>query len=96
MCRPDTLWGVFERIDHIGVAVEDLDAALALYGDALEMPVAHREAVRARRRDALQLLGLAAEDLDLRAGLAHGLHERLRVEPAPRLRIGREGDAHSA
>ena len=30
------------------------------------------------------------------AVLAHGLRERLRVEPAPRLRIGREGDAHGA
>jgi methylmalonyl-CoA epimerase len=32
-------------IDHIGVAVEDLDAALKLYRDQLRMPVVHREAV---------------------------------------------------
>ena len=33
------------RIDHIGVAVEDLDAALPLYRDALGMPLVHRETV---------------------------------------------------
>ena len=32
-------------IDHIGVAVEDLDGALALYRDSLGMPLAHREIV---------------------------------------------------
>ena len=32
-------------IDHIGVAVEDIDAALALYRDALGMPLVHRETV---------------------------------------------------
>jgi methylmalonyl-CoA epimerase len=38
---------MFARVDHIGVAVDDLDAALALYGDALQMPVAHRRGRRA-------------------------------------------------
>ena len=33
------------RIDHVGVAVEDLDAAIALYQDKLGMPLAHRETV---------------------------------------------------
>ena len=32
-------------IDHIGVAVEDIDATLALYRDALGMPLVHRETV---------------------------------------------------
>jgi methylmalonyl-CoA epimerase len=36
---------MLSTIDHIGVAVEDLDAALALYRDALAMPVVHRETV---------------------------------------------------
>jgi methylmalonyl-CoA/ethylmalonyl-CoA epimerase len=36
---------VFGRIDHIGVAVEDLDEALTLYRDRLGMPVHHREKV---------------------------------------------------
>jgi methylmalonyl-CoA/ethylmalonyl-CoA epimerase len=36
---------VFGRIDHVGVAVEDLDAALALYERSFEMSLAHRETV---------------------------------------------------
>jgi methylmalonyl-CoA/ethylmalonyl-CoA epimerase len=34
---------VFTRIDHVGVAVEQIDPALALYRDALQMRLAHRE-----------------------------------------------------
>ena len=30
-------------VDHIGVAVEDLEAALVLYRDTLGMPLVHRE-----------------------------------------------------
>ncbi len=33
---------MFARIDHIGVAVEDLDAALELYGGSFAMVTAHR------------------------------------------------------
>ena len=36
---------MLDRIDHVGVAVEDLDAALKLYEDALGMPMVHRETV---------------------------------------------------
>jgi methylmalonyl-CoA/ethylmalonyl-CoA epimerase len=36
---------VFDRIDHIGVAVDDLDAAIALYRDRLGMREQHRETV---------------------------------------------------
>jgi methylmalonyl-CoA/ethylmalonyl-CoA epimerase len=36
---------VFGLIDHVGVAVEDLDSALALYQGIFGMPVAHRETV---------------------------------------------------
>jgi methylmalonyl-CoA epimerase len=36
---------VFGRIDHIGVAVEDLDAAVELYRDRLGMREQHRETV---------------------------------------------------
>jgi methylmalonyl-CoA epimerase len=32
-------------IDHVGVAVEDIDAALALYRDVLAMPLVHRETI---------------------------------------------------
>src|SRR5947209_20242124 len=36
---------VLRSIDHSGVAVEDLDAALTLYRDSLAMPLVHRETV---------------------------------------------------
>lgn len=36
---------MFTRIDHIGVAVEDIDAALTLWREHLQMRVAHREVV---------------------------------------------------
>ena len=36
---------MFGRIDHIGVAVEDLDAALVLYGRDYGMALVHRELV---------------------------------------------------
>lgn len=38
---------MFSRMDHIGVAVEDLDAAIALYAGPFGMPEAHRETVEA-------------------------------------------------
>jgi methylmalonyl-CoA epimerase len=34
---------MFAQVDHIGVAVEDLDAAVALYRDTFGMPLVHRE-----------------------------------------------------
>ena len=36
---------MFTAVDHVGVAVDDLEAALALYRDALGMPLVHRETV---------------------------------------------------
>jgi methylmalonyl-CoA epimerase len=36
---------VLTTIDHVGVAVEDIDAALALYRDSLKLPLVHRETV---------------------------------------------------
>jgi methylmalonyl-CoA epimerase len=36
---------VFNRIDHIGIAVEDLDASLALYERDYDMTLVHREIV---------------------------------------------------
>jgi methylmalonyl-CoA/ethylmalonyl-CoA epimerase len=38
---------VFGRIDHIGVAVEDLDEAVSLYGERFGMREQHRETVEA-------------------------------------------------
>ncbi|HEV2076146.1 MAG TPA: methylmalonyl-CoA epimerase [Thermoleophilaceae bacterium] len=36
---------MFDRIDHVGVAVEDLESALGLYRDRLGMREQHREVV---------------------------------------------------
>lgn len=46
---------MFGRIDHIGVAVEEIDAALALYGDSFEMELAHRETVESQGVEAVLL-----------------------------------------
>jgi methylmalonyl-CoA epimerase len=46
---------VFGRIDHIGVAVEDVDAAIALYRDSFEMELAHRETVEEQGVEAVLL-----------------------------------------
>ena len=46
---------MFERIDHIGVAVEDLDAGLELYGKSFEMELAHRETVESQGVEAVLL-----------------------------------------
>jgi methylmalonyl-CoA/ethylmalonyl-CoA epimerase len=46
---------VLERIDHIGVATDDLDGAIALYEGSLGMPVAHRETVESQGVEAVLL-----------------------------------------
>jgi methylmalonyl-CoA/ethylmalonyl-CoA epimerase len=46
---------VFGRIDHIGVAVEDLDGAVALYRDRPGMREQHRETVEEQGVDAVLL-----------------------------------------
>jgi methylmalonyl-CoA/ethylmalonyl-CoA epimerase len=46
---------VFRRIDHIGVAVEDLETAIALYGEGFEMELAHRETVESQGVEAVLL-----------------------------------------
>ena len=43
------------RIDHVGVAVENMDGALALYRDSLGMSLAHRETVEQQGVDAALL-----------------------------------------
>ncbi len=43
------------RIDHIGVAVEDLDAGIALYEDSFQMALAHREIVEEQGVEAVLL-----------------------------------------
>lgn len=46
---------MFGAIDHIGVAVEDIDAALNLYGEQFEMRVQHREVVESQGVEAVLL-----------------------------------------
>jgi methylmalonyl-CoA/ethylmalonyl-CoA epimerase len=55
---------VFERIDHIGVAVEDLDEAIRLYGERLGMPLQHRETVEEQGVEAV-LLGVGESHVEL-------------------------------
>jgi methylmalonyl-CoA/ethylmalonyl-CoA epimerase len=43
------------RIDHIGVAVEDLDAAIEVYRGTLDMPLVHREVVEQQGVEAVLL-----------------------------------------
>ena len=46
---------LFGRIDHVGVAVEDLDAAIELYRDGFEMAEQHRETVEEQGVEAVLL-----------------------------------------
>jgi methylmalonyl-CoA epimerase len=46
---------MFGRIDHIGVAVEDVEAAVELYVEAFEMSLAHRETVDSQGVEAVLL-----------------------------------------
>jgi methylmalonyl-CoA/ethylmalonyl-CoA epimerase len=60
---------VFSRIDHIGVAVEQLESALALYRDSFQLEVAHREVVRDQGVEAV-LLDVGENRVELLAPLA--------------------------
>src|SRR3954466_14684760 len=46
---------MFARIDHIGVAVEDLDAAIALYDGSLDLELVHRETMESQGVEAVLL-----------------------------------------
>jgi methylmalonyl-CoA/ethylmalonyl-CoA epimerase len=46
---------MFARIDHIGVAVEDIEAAIGLYEKSFEMELAHRETVESQGVEAVLL-----------------------------------------
>jgi len=39
------LLDMFDRVDHVGIAVRDLDAAIAFYTEAFGVQLAHRETV---------------------------------------------------
>jgi methylmalonyl-CoA/ethylmalonyl-CoA epimerase len=55
---------VFGRIDHIGVAVTDLDEAIELYGERLGMPLQHRETVQEQGVEAV-LMGVGESHVEL-------------------------------
>ena len=59
---------VFNRVDHIGVAVEDIDAALALYERDYAMTLVHREVVEAQGVEAV-LLDVGENHVELLAPL---------------------------
>lgn len=59
---------MFARIDHIGVAVEDLDAALELYGGSFSMATAHRVTVEEQGVEAV-LLDVGENHVELMAPL---------------------------
>jgi methylmalonyl-CoA/ethylmalonyl-CoA epimerase len=46
---------VFRRIDHIGVAVEEIEPSLAIYRDGFKLRVAHREVVSEQGVEAVLL-----------------------------------------
>lgn len=59
---------MFTRIDHIGVAVTDIDAALALYEQSYEMTLVHREVVAEQGVEAV-LLDVGENHVELLAPL---------------------------
>jgi methylmalonyl-CoA/ethylmalonyl-CoA epimerase len=59
---------VFNRIDHIGVAVEQIEPTLELYRDHLQMRVAHREVVEEQGVEAV-LLDVGENHVELLAPL---------------------------
>ncbi|MFM8526798.1 MAG: methylmalonyl-CoA epimerase [bacterium] len=46
---------MLDRIDHVGIAVADLDSAIALYEKTLGMPLVHREEVAEQGVEAVLL-----------------------------------------
>jgi methylmalonyl-CoA/ethylmalonyl-CoA epimerase len=60
---------MFARIDHVGVAVEDLDASIALYEQTYDMKLVHRETVVEQGVEAV-LLDVGENHVELLAALA--------------------------
>ncbi len=60
---------MFSRIDHVGVAVEELEPALELYRDRFELLVAHREVVAEQGVEAV-LLDVGENHIELLAPLS--------------------------
>ncbi len=59
---------MLNRIDHVGLAVEDLDSSLELYRDLFKLDVAHREVVEQQGVEAV-LLDVGENHVELLAPL---------------------------
>jgi methylmalonyl-CoA/ethylmalonyl-CoA epimerase len=59
---------VFSRIDHIGVAVREIEPALELYRDSFELELAHREVVEEQGVEAV-LMDVGENHVELLAPL---------------------------
>jgi methylmalonyl-CoA epimerase len=59
---------MFDRIDHIGVAVNDLEPAISLLTGAFGMPLVHREVVESQGVEAV-LLDIGESHVELLAPL---------------------------
>jgi methylmalonyl-CoA/ethylmalonyl-CoA epimerase len=60
---------VFTRIDHVGIAVEDLDSSIEVWGQRMEMRLAHREVVEEQGVEAV-LLDVGEGHIELLAPLS--------------------------
>jgi methylmalonyl-CoA/ethylmalonyl-CoA epimerase len=60
---------MFGRIDHVGIAVADLDAAIALHEQTYGMPVVHRETIAEQGVEAV-LLDVGENHVELLRPLA--------------------------
>jgi methylmalonyl-CoA/ethylmalonyl-CoA epimerase len=59
---------VFDRIDHVGIAVEEIESALELWRDGFQLDVAHREVVEEQGVEAV-LLDVGENHIELLAPL---------------------------
>jgi methylmalonyl-CoA epimerase len=59
---------VFDRIDHVGIAVDDLDSAIELWRDKLGLELSHREVVHEQGVEAA-LLDVGENHVELLAPL---------------------------
>lgn len=59
---------MFDRIDHVGIAVAEIEPALALWRDGFQLDVAHREVVEGQGVEAV-LLDIGENHIELLAPL---------------------------
>ena len=68
---PGVLSGLFTAIDHVGVAVDDLDEAIAYHRDVLGMPLVHEESNPEQGvREAMMAIGESGSYVQLLAPLS--------------------------